>query len=60
VTRPASAGSIIPRLAGWMLSGIVSFAVILATWIPFGNSKTEAVIVLHASRCGIAARFLHD
>jgi uncharacterized membrane protein YccC len=40
VTSPASPASIVPRVGGWALSGIVAFLVILTTWISFGMVNT--------------------
>jgi hypothetical protein len=39
VTAPALAASIVPRLGGWALSGVVSLLCILMTWISFGMIK---------------------
>src|SRR5262249_44114856 len=36
VTSPASPASIVPRLGGWVLSGVAALCVILTTWISFG------------------------
>jgi Fusaric acid resistance protein-like len=41
VTSPASPASMVPRLGGWMLSGVVAFLVILTTWISFGMVNPE-------------------
>jgi Fusaric acid resistance protein-like len=54
VTPPASADSIIPRLAGWILSGVVSFVVILATWIPFGIAKPKPSLSCMPVAAGLA------
>jgi hypothetical protein len=54
VTPPASADSIIPRLAGWILSGIISLIVILATWIPFGGAKAKPSLSYMPVAAGLA------
>jgi hypothetical protein len=36
VTAPALTANIVPRLGGWVLSGVVALLCILVTWIPFG------------------------
>lgn len=36
VTSPVSLVNAVPRLAGWVLSGVVALFVILVTWISFG------------------------
>jgi hypothetical protein len=36
VTSPGSPVNVVPRLGGWVLSGVVALPVILATWISFG------------------------
>jgi Fusaric acid resistance protein-like len=36
VTSPGSLVNVVPRLGGWVLSGVVALPVILATWISFG------------------------
>jgi hypothetical protein len=40
VTAPAPPGHILPRLAGWLLSGAISLPILLITWISLTQSQS--------------------
>jgi Fusaric acid resistance protein-like len=49
VTSPATSVAIVPRLGGWVLSGVMALLVLLATWISFGVPRPEQPITHAAS-----------
>ena len=44
VAVPASVGSVVPHMAGWLLAGLVAQPVLLLSWIPLQSSLSAAEI----------------